>query len=241
VMLTEADAIGPYSRQVSAPFRVGIVSAQQLSPFPAVRVQFPDRDNVVSGWLPPVVRCSQDDKDFWLPDIGEQVVCLMDEHDENGAVLGAIYSEADTAKSWAAAGVRGFQASDGAIVTYNRNNHTLTAQLPTGATATISTGQGSKMVLGSDGTALVRDAAGAYVKATNDGNVHVNGNLLVAGTISTTAGTWGDGHGTITGSLTATGELTAKYGTGSVVNLSTHDTSAVQSGGGTSGPPVPNT
>ncbi|MGH7118169.1 MAG: phage baseplate assembly protein V, partial [Acetobacteraceae bacterium] len=208
-MITEADAIGPYSRQYTPPFRVGIVTAQQVSPFPAVRVRFPERDNIVSYWLPLSVRCSQDDKDFWMPDIGEQVLCLMDEHDENGAVLGAIYSNADAPESWAAAGVRGFQASDGAIVTYDRNSHTLTAQLPSGATVTVTTGQVSKVVLGSDCTALMQDAAGAYVKATNDGNVRVNGNLLVAGTIGTTSGTWGNGSATVTGTIKATQDIVA--------------------------------
>lgn len=220
-MITEADAIGPYSRQFAPPFRVGIVSAQQVTPFPAVRVQFPDRDNVVSWWLPMAVKCSQDDKDFWMPDVGEQVLCVMDEHDENGAVLGAIYSEADTAEGWAAAGVRGFQASDGAIVTYNRNSHVLTAQLPTGATVTVTTGQGSKLILGSDGTALMQDAAGAYVKATNDGNVHVNGNLLVAGTIGTTSGTWGNGSATITGTIQATEDITASTA-GNNISVTNH-------------------
>lgn len=240
-MITEADAIGPRSVQFAPPFRVGIVTAQQVTPFPAVRVKFPERDNIVSYWLPLSVRSSQDDKDFWMPDIGEQVLCLMDEHDENGAVLGAIYSNVDTPVGWAAVGVRGFQASDGAVVTYNRNTHVLTAQLPNGAAVTVTTGQGSKVVLGADGTALLQDAAGAYVKCENTGVVQINGNLAVAGTISTTAGAWGDGHGTITGNVTATGEVTAKSGTGASVGLSTHTTSDVQAGSGTSGPPVAGT
>jgi len=236
-MLTDSDARGPYSRQYAPPFRVGIVTAQQITPYPAVRVKFPDRDNVVSWWLPMAVRCSQDDKDFWMPDTGEQVLCLMDEHDENGAVLGAIYSTVDTPEGWAAAGVRGFQASDGAVVTYNRNSHTLNAALPNGSTVTVTTGQGSKVVLGSDGTALIEDAAGAYVKATNDGNVHVNGNLLVAGTIGTTSGTWGNGDMTVTGTVQATQEITAGYGGSDQVDVQTHTHGGIQSGGSNTASP----
>ncbi|MGH7084381.1 MAG: hypothetical protein ACREFN_05250, partial [Acetobacteraceae bacterium] len=70
-----------------------------------------------------------------------------------------------------------------------------------------------------------------------DGNVHVNGNLLVAGTISTTAGTWGDGHGTITGSLSATEEITAGQGGGESVGLQTHSHGGVQSGGASTASP----
>ncbi len=76
-------------------FRVGIV--QQQDPAHAkVRVVFPDYDEMISWWLPVVFAKTQDDKVYWIPDIGEQVVCLMDLRDEAGAVLGAIYSSADT-------------------------------------------------------------------------------------------------------------------------------------------------
>jgi hypothetical protein len=39
---------------------------------------------------------SQNDKSYHIPDMGEQVVCFMDEHDEHGAVVGSIYSQVDT-------------------------------------------------------------------------------------------------------------------------------------------------
>jgi len=78
------------------PFRVGLVVERDVARV-AVRVQFPERDQMVSWWLPIVVPKTQDDKWLWLPDEGEQEVCLMDEHDEAGVVLGAIYSAADRA------------------------------------------------------------------------------------------------------------------------------------------------
>ncbi len=75
-------------------FRVGIVQ-QQDTLRAKVRVVFPDYDEVISWWLPIVFFKTQNDKAYWIPDIGEQVVCLMDLRDEAGAVLGAIYSEVD--------------------------------------------------------------------------------------------------------------------------------------------------
>jgi phage baseplate assembly protein gpV len=75
-------------------FRVGIVQAQDTAQA-KVRVVFPDYDEMISWWLPVVFAKTQDDKCYWIPDIGEQVVCLMDLRDEAGAVLGAIYSAAD--------------------------------------------------------------------------------------------------------------------------------------------------
>ncbi|MGH2873586.1 MAG: hypothetical protein ACRDL5_14140, partial [Solirubrobacteraceae bacterium] len=79
----------------------------------------------------------------------------------------------------------------------------------------------SKVVLGSDGTALMQDAAGAYVKATNDGSVRVNGNLLVAGTIGTTSGTWGDGSATVTGTIKATQDIVASTA-GNNISVTSH-------------------
>jgi phage baseplate assembly protein gpV len=76
-------------------FRVGIVQAQDPA-HAKVRVVFPDYDEMISWWLPVVFAKTQNDKAYWIPDIGEQVVCLMDLRDEAGAVLGAIYSSADT-------------------------------------------------------------------------------------------------------------------------------------------------
>jgi phage baseplate assembly protein V len=76
-------------------FRVGIVQAQDTARA-KVRVVFPDYDEMISWWLPIVFFKTQNDKAYWIPDIGEQVVCLMDLRDEAGAVLGAIYSSADT-------------------------------------------------------------------------------------------------------------------------------------------------
>ncbi len=75
-------------------FRVGIVQ-QQDTLRAKVRVVFPDYDEVISWWLPIIFFKTQNDKAYWIPDIGEQVVCLMDLRDEAGAVLGAIYSEVD--------------------------------------------------------------------------------------------------------------------------------------------------
>lgn len=61
-----------------------------------VRVQFGDADRMVSYDLPVLFRKTQDDKDYQMPDIGEQVLCLFLPYGaEQGFVLGAVYSQAD--------------------------------------------------------------------------------------------------------------------------------------------------
>lgn len=61
-----------------------------------VRVQIEDADAVITWWLPVVYQKTQNDKHYWLPDIGELVVCVFYEDDwDTGFVLGAIYSDKD--------------------------------------------------------------------------------------------------------------------------------------------------
>lgn len=62
----------------------------------AARVQFQDDDDIPSDWLPVLQAKTLKDKFYILPDIGEQVACLMDENLEDGVILGAIYSDEDT-------------------------------------------------------------------------------------------------------------------------------------------------
>src|SRR5271167_534360 len=115
-------------------FRTGIVKTQDAVNC-RVRVTFPDRDHVQSYWLPVVIPKSQNDKAYWLPDIGEQVVCMMDERDEDGAVLGAIYSQADTTPVQDPDKVH-WSFKDGTAFEYDRGNHVLSFVLPE-ATLTI--------------------------------------------------------------------------------------------------------
>ena len=104
-------------------FRVGIVKQQEASSG-RVRVVFAEFDQMLSYWLPVVVPKTQNDKAYWLPDIGEQVVCLMDEHDEAGVVLGAIYSQPDRVPVQSADKCHlGFK--DGASIEYDRASHVL--------------------------------------------------------------------------------------------------------------------
>lgn len=104
-------------------FRVGIVQAQDTARA-KVRVVFPDYDEMISWWLPVVFFKTQNDKAYWIPDIGEQVVCLMDLRDEAGAVLGAIYSSAD-APPVNSADKFHLAFKDGARFDYDRAAHVL--------------------------------------------------------------------------------------------------------------------
>jgi phage baseplate assembly protein V len=59
----------------------------------AARVTFADKAEVVSFDLPILVRGSLETKDYWMPVVKEQVVCLfLPNGNANGFILGSFYS-----------------------------------------------------------------------------------------------------------------------------------------------------
>lgn len=60
-----------------------------------VRVKFPD-DGITSFWLPVIVQGALENKYFHPMATNELVACVMDDRNENGVVLGAIYSKSVT-------------------------------------------------------------------------------------------------------------------------------------------------
>ena len=155
-------------------FRVGIVQ-QQDAAHAKVRVVFPDYDEVVSWWLPVIFAKTQNDKVYWIPDVGEQVVCLMDLRDEAGAVLGAIYSNADLPpvssadqfhlgfKDGAsldydrAAHVLDVKFQDHGEIKYDGGAHALSMSLPAGATFSLTTG-GAQVQIDANGNVIIKAA-----------------------------------------------------------------------------------
>jgi phage baseplate assembly protein V len=160
-----------YAIQYNPPFRTGIVAEQQLQPFAAVRVNFPDRDNLLSYWLQIVVPKTQADQYFYMPDIGEQVVCLMDQHDEYGCVIGSVYSQEDQTPDNATNDTSIVQFSDGTVLSYDRVLHAFTLMLC--ASSTLNVQQSS-------GAALAFDTAG-NVTISSPGNVTVNSSMVTLG------------------------------------------------------------
>ena len=156
-------------------FRVGIVKTQDVANC-RVRVTFPDRNQMTSWWLPIAVPKSQNDKAYWIPDVGEQVICLMDEHDEDGAVLGSIYSTADTppvssADKWHVT------MKDGATFEYDRSSHALAMSIPSGGTVSITANRATIQIDESGNINLT--AAADIGLVTNSHNDSVNGIINV--------------------------------------------------------------
>lgn len=143
--------------------RVGRVSS--INPGAGtIRVVFEDRQNMVSYDLPVLVRQSLKNKDYFMPDIGEQVVCLfLPSGNAQGFCLGSFYSDVDRPPV-SNPDKRHVTFADGTSVEYDRGTHTLTvnAQGPVNITATVG--------------------------VTVNSDLRVNGNISATGTIIDSGG-----------------------------------------------------
>lgn len=92
------------------------------------RVKFAE-DDLLSYWLPVLQAKTLKDKFYILPDIDEQVACLMDENLEEGVILGAIYSDVDLVPVISKNKVK-IKFNDSAEIEYDRIEHTLNIICP---------------------------------------------------------------------------------------------------------------
>lgn len=94
------------------------------------RVRFEDND-MVSDWIPLVVRKSKSDKDFHMFDVGDHVACTMDERCENGIIHGSIYDDTNKPTNFASGKV-GIEFSNGSKIVYDRDANEYTIDITGG-------------------------------------------------------------------------------------------------------------
>jgi phage baseplate assembly protein V len=107
--------------------RAGTVSSVNPANSTA-RVEFDDKDGTVSPELHIIHRGSGANKDYWLPDVGEQVVCLFANNDKNfstGWILGTYFTEKQPPQV-NDQNIRRLDFSDGTFMEYNRSTGALT-------------------------------------------------------------------------------------------------------------------
>lgn len=111
-----------------ATFAMGIVTAVNADRGWA-RVKLPAYDNLESMELPVVQKRTHKDKALDLPDVGEQVVVLLDRRGEDGAILGAVWSDADPVPQGDGPDVDVRRYEDGTVLRYDRKAHKLTGEV----------------------------------------------------------------------------------------------------------------
>lgn len=224
-------------------FKYGIVSEVKRG---FAKVEFQD-DNFVSDWLPVLVRKSKSDVESWQLEILEHVVCLMDEHCNEGVILGAICSDEDPGDPGEGAGKFRKKFSDGTVIEYDKTAHKLTVDVK-GSLDAKTTGEASI-----DAQTNLKGNAGvkAVITAPNielTGAVKITGAVTIlgalsAGAISTVPGAGGGsgdiaitGNVNITGNMQATGNVEGGEVKVGLINLSTHKHTSGGSGSPTSTP-----
>ena len=105
--------------------RFGYVSAYDPARHMA-RIQFPDKSDLVSAWIPVAIPNSQKNKDEFHLDVGEHVFCnMMGNGLEAGVVLCAVYDDKNKPPE-GNQDIRKTTFEDGTeIILYDRKNHLL--------------------------------------------------------------------------------------------------------------------
>jgi phage baseplate assembly protein V len=161
------------------------------------RVQFPDLDGMVSGWLPMIVKKSLKDKEVLTLDIGEQVACVLDEYFESGCILGAVFSD-DDLPPVVSHDKYHFAFFDGGSFEYDRN----TGQL------TIVTTGAAHLTAGGDTTIKAPSVTLDTPSTTCTGNLLVKGGLTYQGGMTGSGGS-GGASASISGGVYVTGDIAA--------------------------------
>lgn len=188
-------------------------------------IRFPDIDDLLTQWLPVVHSKTQDDKQFWTLDIGEQVKCLMDDRLEDGCILGAIYSEVDVPPT-DDPDEYGITFKDGAWFSYNRRTGLFTALIigdaiiEVGANLSVKVGGKADVDVAGNlfakvgGTSFVDSAGNVTLKAPkvtlDTPEVHCLHALKVTGAITAQSTLAVAGNVTAGGAIVAVGTVTAQ-------------------------------
>ena len=187
------------SHNFAATLQFGTVAAVDASRH-ALRVTLPALENLQTDWLPMLTLAAGGNQFYSLPDVGELVVCLLDAQGESGAVLGAIYNDADPAPA-SHADLHVLQYSNGTRLEHDRRTgdvlvktsgkvlvqaSAVTIDAPTTTTTGNLLVQGSFTYQGG-----MMGSGGAGNAAQINGNISITGNVEAGGNI--------DAGGEITG------------------------------------------
>lgn len=135
-----------------------------------VRVQLLDNDEMVTYWLQIAVPKAQNDKFYWIPDVGELVLCAFLEHGlEQGFVIGAVYNEKDQTPVQDKEKFH-IKFKDGSWIEYDRREHKLTAFI-----------KGDINITASGNITLQAPVVNIVGNLEVQGNIHATGSIIDEG------------------------------------------------------------
>ena len=175
--------------------RIGEVSSVDAAKGTA-RVVFDDFDSIVSYDLQVICRNTFANRDYAMPDIGEDVICIfLPTGTEAGFILGSVYAGEITPPE-DTINRRCVEFSDGSKFMYDRAAHKFTASI--GDTSIAIDGDGVDV----QSKSTIRAKVGATEATIGTDGVSITGNLTVSGNISASGSA-------SAASVTASGTLTA--------------------------------
>ncbi len=86
------------------------------------RVKFDDKDGTLSPELHVLHRYSGRNKDYWIPDIGDQVLCIFNNNDKNfstGWIMGSYFTDKQPPQV-SSQDIRRIDFADGSFFEFNR-------------------------------------------------------------------------------------------------------------------------
>ena len=145
-----------------------------------VRVRY--GETALSRWLPWVTARAGEDRSWWAPEVGEQVLILAPSGDlAKGIVVAGVYRsehpapESDPDK-------HAIHYSDGAVIEYDRSAHRLKADLPEGGGAKVT----------ADGGVTITGDVMISGDLTVSGDADVTGSIDAGSDVSDDTGTMAD-------------------------------------------------
>jgi len=201
-----------------------------------VRVELPDADDVISSELPVLYAKTFRDKSYFMPDVGEHVLCMyLPNGLEQGFVIGSFYSKAD-AVPVSSQDKKHITFDDDTWIEYDRSSHHLQAHTKGDITVT----NAGNVLVDSKGDVTVRSPSKVLVDCPDS---EFTGKLTVNGLFTYKAGMLGGG-GALTGAGGASvqakivGRLQAtEINNDSGLEYDSHVHGGVNPGSGTSGEP----
>ena len=187
--------------------KIGVISSIDYAKGTA-RVSFEDDDEVVSYELQVLHTNTLQNKDYAMPDVGEDVICIfLPSGNEEGFILGSVYA-GDTMPPENSGDFRTILFKDGTKISYNRATHELKATIE-GTEITANRQDVSvtapNSITATAKTATITASGAATIKApmiTLDGDVSITGTLQAVAI---------NASGTVTaGGLATTGEVDAQ-------------------------------
>ena len=94
----------------------------------AVRVIFPDKDNLTSAELPVLTSFAAGNSSYALPQIGDVVACIFESEDDDsgaGYVIGAFYDDKNPPKA-KSVDITRIDFKDGSFIEFDRSKGNLT-------------------------------------------------------------------------------------------------------------------